>query len=117
MGSVALVVSRMNLARSTDRLFTSFRRVTSTGLLIPEIDGLRFVAILAVFIYHLAGDVLRHADQPYRLAVAQNGWFFQFTQRLDFGVPLFFVISGFILALPFGQQYLKNQTSVSLPKY
>jgi peptidoglycan/LPS O-acetylase OafA/YrhL len=94
-----------------------FRRVTSTGLLIPEIDGLRFVAILAVFIYHLAGDVLRHADQPYRLAVAQNGWFFQFTQRLDFGVPLFFVISGFILALPFAQQYLKNQTSVSLPKY
>jgi peptidoglycan/LPS O-acetylase OafA/YrhL len=93
-----------------------FRRVTSTGLLIPEIDGLRFVAILAVFIYHLAGDVLRHADQPYTEAVAQNGWF-QFTQRLDFGVPLFFVISGFILALPFAQHYLKNQASVSLPKY
>jgi peptidoglycan/LPS O-acetylase OafA/YrhL len=107
----------MNLARSTDRLFTSFRRVTSNGLLIPEIDGLRFVAILSVFIYHLAGDVLRHADPPYGLAVSQADWFFRFTQKLDFGVPLFFVISGFILALPFARHYLRKEPRVSLSKY
>jgi peptidoglycan/LPS O-acetylase OafA/YrhL len=97
--------------------WASFRRVTSRGLLIPEIDGLRFVAILAVFVYHLAGDVLRHADQTYSVLISRTDWFFQFTQKLDFGVPLFFVISGFILALPFAQHYLRSQAHVSLPKY
>src|SRR5215472_16211346 len=112
-----MVEPQLKPETSMASVLAAFRRVTSTGLLIPEIDGLRFVAIFAVFIYHLAGDVLRHADPAYRLATFQRDWFFGFTQKLDFGVPLFFVISGFILALPFAQHHLRNHASVSLPKY
>ena len=43
-------------------LLTPFRRVTSSGNFIPEIDGLRFLAIASVFLYHLAGDVMRHSS-------------------------------------------------------
>ncbi len=94
-----------------------FRRVTSSGSVIPEIDGLRFIAIASVFIYHLSGDVLRHARPEYVASVTQSSGFFWFTQKLDFGVPLFFVISGFILALPFAQQHLQGKDRVRLGKY
>lgn len=87
-----------------------FRRETSAGALIPAVDGLRFVAIGSVVLYHVAGYVLakRHAiawhdevppaaalDPVLRLAYV--GFF---------GVQLFFVISGFILGLPFAKARL-----------
>ena len=34
------------------------RRITSSGAFIPEIDGLRFVAIMSVLFYHLRGYLL-----------------------------------------------------------
>lgn len=117
MGAIAMVERHLEFQSPTDALFAAFRRVTSTGLLIPEIDGLRFVAILSVFVYHLAGDILRHADPAYVHSVSQADWLYQFTQKLNFGVPLFFVISGFLLALPFAQHYVRNHASVSLPRY
>jgi peptidoglycan/LPS O-acetylase OafA/YrhL len=117
MGTIAMVERPLQPESSSSGILAAFRRVTSTGLLIPEIDGLRFVAILSVFVYHLAGDVLRHADPAYAAAVSHGDWFFQFTQKLDFGVPLFFVISGFILALPFAKHYVANQPRVPLSKY
>ena len=58
------------------------RRITSKGTFIPEIDGLRFVAIASVVMYHLRGFLSpesRLAAHGYR------------------GVNLFYVISGFVL--------------------
>ena len=37
----------------SERLTRPFSRVTSSGSFIPQIDGLRFIAILAVFLFHL----------------------------------------------------------------
>ena len=37
--------------------------------------------------------------------------------HFNFGVALFFVISGFILALPFARQHLHKGADVSLRKY
>src|SRR5207237_5159619 len=34
-----------------------------------------------------------------------------------YGVELFFVISGFVLALPFASHYLKGKPAVELPRY
>ena len=31
----------------------NFRRITSSGEFIPEIDGLRFVAVMLVLVYHV----------------------------------------------------------------
>jgi len=73
----------------------ALRRITSSGRFVPEIDGLRFVAIASVVLYHLSGFVpIAGASHGYR------------------GVNLFYVISGFILALPFAAQ-----SDVSLRAY
>lgn len=98
------------------RIASLFSRNIQNGKLIPEIDGLRFLAILLVFLHHV------HS-------------FFEFSSPFEFkdidqfeglrhwlidgrkGVDLFFVISGFILALPFARSYLKGAPQPSLKKY
>jgi peptidoglycan/LPS O-acetylase OafA/YrhL len=98
------------------RFLDPFRRIISGGRLIPEIDGLRFVAIFSVYLYHLAGDVLRHAGPDYPLHLASS-WLFRITQVLNVGVPLFFVISGFILSLPFAEHRRNLREPVSVQQY
>ena len=69
-------------------------RRSHTKLVLPQIDGLRGVAILAVIYQHAfshgVGPALAaHGVIPY---LQGDGWL---------GVSLFFVLSGFVLALPF----------------
>lgn len=101
---------------NVSRLLAPYQRITSSGQFIPEIDGLRFIAIFSVYIYHLTGDVLRRSVSGPSVEVTTN-WFFSVTQVLNIGVPLFFVISGFILALPFAEAYRNLRKPVSLKKY
>lgn len=100
----------------SSRFLQPYRRITSSGQFIPEIDGLRFLAIFSVFIYHLAGDVLRNSPAHYGQSLDSN-WLFAVTQILNIGVPLFFVISGFILGMPFAAAHLRQKRPVSLKKY
>lgn len=93
-------------------LFLRLRRHTSSGLYIPELDGLRFVAILFVYLYHLSGDVVRHSPA----GAPSSPWYLLATQ-LNIGVPLFFVISGMILGLPFARYWLQAGPAVSLKRY
>jgi peptidoglycan/LPS O-acetylase OafA/YrhL len=95
-------------------LFLGLRRHTTTGLYIPELDGLRFVAIFSVYIYHVAGDVLRHT--PTGISPSTS-FLFRLTQQLNVGVPLFFAISGMILGLPFGRYWLQGGPKVPLKRY
>lgn len=86
-----------------------FRRITTQKRFIPQIDGLRFVAIASVVLFHvydaLEGraavrpPVLIDSDLPKR------------------GVELFFVISGFILGVPFASHHLRNAAPVGLKQY
>ena len=92
-------------------LINKFSRITSTGLYLPEIDGLRFLAILWVFIFHLNGYLIKKFDvtaENIFQRIAGNGYM---------GVELFFVISGFVLSLPFAKYYLKEEKKVDLKKY
>lgn len=90
------------------------RRRTTTGRWLPEIDGLRFIAIFSVLLFHLQGQFDHHYSlvirSPFALAVRAFG----FGNR---GVPLFFAISGFILALPFARRYLFAAPAPSLHRY
>lgn len=95
-------------------LFLGLRRHTTSGLYIPELDGLRFVAILCVFVYHLAYDVVRH--NPAGVPVPDSA-FYYLTQQLNIGVPLFFAISGMILGLPFARYWLLAGPKISLKRY
>jgi peptidoglycan/LPS O-acetylase OafA/YrhL len=99
-----------------DRFRRRFIRRTSARQYIPEIDGLRFPAIAIVVIGHLSSFFLvRGGYGPPRttldrLAAAPE----KFASE---GVFLFFIISGFILALPFAVQCRDGGQPVSLRAY
>ncbi len=100
----------------TERFLSRFRRVTASGRFIPEVDGLRFIAIALVFFFHIYGRVLvgsgNRVDPPTHsdLLVHIVNWG-------GSGVLLFFVISGFILGLPFAEHYLGHRPPVSIKAY
>jgi len=106
----------MGRAVISQRLLLPFRRTTSSGDYIGEIDGLRFFAIFFVYLYHLFGDILKHSPEVYK-APLKTSLFFVLALNLRIGVQLFFVISGFILALPFAAHYLTGTRPVAPGKY
>lgn len=85
-----------------------FRRITTQKRFIPQIDGLRFVAISSVVLLHVYAALERGAvPEPIPL----DG------DNAKRGVELFFVISGFILGVPFPSRYLLNGQKVGLKQY
>ena len=99
------------------RILGALSRVTSSGRFIAEIDGLRAVAILSVVAFHVHNTFFPANPLPpswgdgpraYVSYAIHNGWF---------GVQLFFVISGFILALPFAERHLRGGERVDLRRY
>ena len=91
------------------------RRITTHGSWIPEIDGLRFVAIAATLLTHIFGETYLRSGAPFASEYRYN--FFQLVERGGRGVLLFFAISGFILAQPFLRQHLQHGKEVSLKAF
>lgn len=106
----------MNYKGCADAVQRRLSRVTSSGLFLPEIDALRFVAIFMVFLFHASGyvqakcGVTPQSDQ-FSSVVAQT------IGHFNFGVQLFFVISGFILAVPFAIQQVEARPHVNAGVY
>lgn len=99
-------------------------RVTSTGELIPEIDGLRFIAISTVLLHHLVAMFLSNSGRSPEVrtpaewfAASDQSWLVIPAYCGHFGVNLFFVISGFILALPFAKRAFNKQAAPNLKGY
>jgi peptidoglycan/LPS O-acetylase OafA/YrhL len=93
-----------------------FSRNISSGKLIPEVDGLRFLAILLVYVHHVHSFF--EFSSPFQFHdVDQFSLLRKWLIDGRKGVDLFFVISGFILALPFAKSYLKGAPAPSLKKY
>ncbi|HEV2664968.1 MAG TPA: acyltransferase [Blastocatellia bacterium] len=99
-------------------------RVTSTGELIPEVDGMRFIAISAVLFHHLMAMFLSDSGRSPEVrgysdwfAAADQSWLVTPAYCGHFGVNLFFVISGFILALPFAKRAFNGQAAPNLKSY
>ena len=87
-----------------EKLVKLFRRETLTTEFIPVIDGLRFLAIAMVVLFHCS-PTTRYPGENYLPFGHQ-------------GVQLFFVISGFVLAMPFLRLGLgQTQKKLPLKKY
>jgi peptidoglycan/LPS O-acetylase OafA/YrhL len=94
----------------------SVKRITRDGRWIPEIDGLRFIAIFSVVLFHFGGELGARSGrfipvEPRYTYIMTPVW------HGDRGVVLFFVISGMILAMPFARYLLAQGKKVSLRKY
>jgi peptidoglycan/LPS O-acetylase OafA/YrhL len=108
-----------------DWLASKLSRVTSSGELIPEIDGLRFLAIASVLFHHLMSIYLHRSgrsggavhSQLDWVAASSQSWLVQLCYDGHIGVNLFFAISGFILALPFAKRSFADLPAPSLKNY
>ena len=96
--------------------FSSLRRITTAShRYMAEVDGLRFIAIFSVMLFHVYYNVAHSPD----LVLAASPFSFvvwPVTQGFR-GVQLFFVISGFILGLPFAAHYLTHGPAVNVGRF
>ena len=74
------------------------------------VDGLRFIAIMAVVLYHLE-DYLVAKSSGWDVAVLRTDWLHRILHIGNAGVLLFFTISGFILTLPFAEALCGSKKS------
>lgn len=93
-----------------------FKRIISSGTYIPAIDGLRFIAIFSVVLFHIS-CFISEKQQVSNYNSSNFDFIIKIISHGYFGVSLFFIISGFILGIPFANFYLKNGNRVSLKKY
>jgi peptidoglycan/LPS O-acetylase OafA/YrhL len=86
-------------------MLKNLQRKTSSTSFIPEIDGLRFFAIVTVLIFHINTALFKELNMSATEMTESLGgkneifspaWWLI---RLDLGVKVFFSISGFVLAL------------------
>jgi peptidoglycan/LPS O-acetylase OafA/YrhL len=107
-----------------DWLTARLSRVTSSGTFITEVDGLRFVAVVGVMVMHelsfyvatvqpFGADNLTHDY----VSLLKRDALIRFVRQGEFGVSLFFLISGFVLALPFAKASLESAPRPSLKAY
>ena len=99
-----------------------FRRVTSGGAVLAELDGLRAVAILPVVLFHAVLSIYLKGAEGQVSAITGSsdvfrspvGWL---VSHGFLGVQLFFVISGFVVVLPFARARLLGERPPSLGRY
>jgi peptidoglycan/LPS O-acetylase OafA/YrhL len=92
-----------------------FLRKETHRAIIKEIDGLRFIAIVAVVLSHFNLQLIKLS--PYETDFVYSNPTALFLELGGFGVRIFFCISAFILSIPFINHLLKNDETVSLKKY
>lgn len=92
-----------------------FQRVTTSGRFLPPVDGLRAILLVMVLAIHVRGWVIVKLGVPPRTSfeLAMEWCLLTFKGA----VPVFFAISGFILAMPFARKHLRGGRGVSLHDY
>jgi peptidoglycan/LPS O-acetylase OafA/YrhL len=95
-----------------------FRRVTSSTNYLPEVDGLRFLAIFMVAIWMHTTHFID--EKFFGNQLITDPYWRNFIMEGGFGVSIFFMISGFILSLPFAKVHFdksQDKKNISLKRY
>ena len=101
-----------------------FTRVTSSVAYIPQLDGLRSLALLLVLAHHAFAIYMmtthrlgtQHLPEDWDL-IATRSPLVNWALHMAFGVPIFFTISGFVLAMPFARTILDGSRMPSIRLY
>ncbi len=104
-GQVSLIPA-MTMEDTETGLTRHFARITTSGRLIPEIDGLRFIAISGMMLYHGMQQIAARngVSASFEAHQGPDRIVIWLLSQGRFGVQFFFVISGFVL----GQQYSES---------
>ena len=98
------------------RLLQLLQRPLAAANYIPQLDGVRFYALIGVLEFHCSGYLL--AKWPPAVAhPLDSNVLITAIHYGHYGVQLFFVISGFILALPFLRWHCLGEKEVRLSSY
>src|SRR6266702_5271766 len=81
----------------------------SMGRRLPGVEGLRAIAACSILVFHAWGLTPTHGTRL--------GPFDRFVPDLQFGVVLFFTLSGFLLYRPFAAAILRAELRPSLRSY
>src|SRR5688572_17811102 len=87
-----------------NRVFATLRRPTASSHYYPEVDGLRFVAIAIVIISHVYAAWQYQPSEAAANAASAAQWpalVTFFLKRNDMGVLIFFVLSAYVISMPF----------------
>jgi peptidoglycan/LPS O-acetylase OafA/YrhL len=80
----------------------------NTEIYIPALDGLRFLAIIGVLLFHIINYIHQNSQDHELQAFVKNN-VFPITKYGRFGVELFFIISGFIIKLSIENYKIKDR--------
>ena len=103
--------------------------MTTTKRYFPELTGVRAVMMYCVFNCHfnLVGREA-YGEPLYRFSPVLHDWLLRFTHELAVGVPVFYVLSGFLIYYRYGEalvsfqprwllQYVQNRAARIYPVY
>lgn len=100
---------------SLSQFMERFRRITYSGRYLPEVDGLRFIGVVLVILFVHMGTYIH--DAVLGKGYDPNDHVYHFFYEGGYGIYLFFMVSGFILAMPFAEQHLLGSRPVHIGKY
>ena len=95
----------------------NLRRVTSGRTYVPEVDGFRFLGLTAVIFQHLNTFWMAKVPMPVGSSTFFTALWHSLITLGDRGMESFFIMSGYLLATPFANQYFGDGKEVSLKKY
>lgn len=98
-------------------LFDKLRRVTNASAYLPFIDGLRFFAIVPVVLVHTVDFYDAHTFKISDTSLYKNIHLASIIGNADTSVLLFFMISGFILGMPFARGFMDKVPAPGLKNY
>lgn len=95
-----------------------FSRITTAGrTYIPQLDGLRFAAVMSVIAFHVQAIYTYHLGVTSLNDTPDMDWVSRLFEAGCHGVALFFTISGFVLAIPFAREKLRGGPKLSPGAY